>query len=153
MDANGDQFISNIIPGIQYAVAKGAKVINASWGGYWYSQSLYDAIAAARNAGVIFVAAAGNDSINNDSTPAYPASYDLANIISVIATTNTDQRAGFSNYGLTTVDLGAPGQNILSTFPGNQYDLYERHINGLASRRGRLRTDYYRLIRPSIMQK
>ena len=77
---------------------------------------------------MIFVAAAGNSSNNNDASPTYPASYDLANIISVMATTNTDQRASFSNYGLTTVDLGAPGgsgygdsRDILSTYPGGGY--------------------------------
>jgi predicted outer membrane repeat protein len=124
-DANGMGYTSNEISAIEYSVANGAKVINASWGGYAYSQNLYDAIASARDAGVIFVAAAGNSSINNDSTtPAYPASYDLANIISVMATTDTDQQASFSNYGLTSVDIGAPGQNILSTVPGNTYDYY-----------------------------
>jgi subtilisin family serine protease len=117
-----DAFVSNAVEGIQYATAKGARVINASWRLYNYSQILYDTIAAARNAGVLFVAAAGNETINNDLTPPYPTSYDLANIISVMATTNTDQEASFSNYGLTSVDIGAPGQNILSTLPGNQYD-------------------------------
>jgi hypothetical protein len=116
-----DAFVSNAVTGIQYAKDKGAKVINASWRAYAYSQNLYDAIASARDAGIIFVAAAGNENINNDSTPDYPASYNLANIISVMATTDTDQRASFSNYGLTSVDIGAPGQGILSTLPGNQY--------------------------------
>jgi len=123
-----DAYVSNAVAGIQYSVAKGAKVINASWRAYEYSQNLYDAIASARDAGVIFVAAAGNENINNDSMPDYPASYDLDNIISVMATTNTDQRAFYSNYGLMSVDIGAPGGggngdegDILSTYPGGQY--------------------------------
>ncbi len=105
------------IAGIEYAVLNGAKVINASWGGYGYSQPLYDAIEAARDAGVLFVAAAGNDGVNNEVLPEYPASYDLDNIISVLATDDDDKIAIFSNYGATTVDIGAPGVDILSTFP------------------------------------
>ena len=117
LDANGNGYTSDAISAIQYAVTKGARVINASWGGYGYSSTLYDAIAAARDtAGVIFVAGAGNDGVNNDLTPFYPASFDLANIISVAATTDTDQRASYSNYGLLSVDLGTPGDNILSTY-------------------------------------
>lgn len=139
MDANGDQSLSSMIPGIEYAINKGAKVINASWG--WdpgvplvFLQPLYDAIAAARNSGVIFVAAAGNNyGNNNDNLPVYPASFDLDNIISVMATTDTDQMSYYSNYGLMSVDLGAPGGDIrfgdaggiLSTLPGNQYGFYQ----------------------------
>ena len=129
-NASGSGYLSDIILAIQYAKAKGARVINASWGGYSYSQGLYDAIAAARDAGVLFVASAGNDSIDNDNPPGYspsygipnyPSSYNLSNIISVLATTDTDQMADFSNYGLTSVDLGAPGLSILSTIPGGGY--------------------------------
>jgi len=106
------------ILGIEYAVDNGARVINASWGGYGYSQALYDAIEAARDAEVLFVAAAGNEGTNNDGpTPSYPASYDLDNIISVLATDHDDQISYFSNYGHTSVDIGAPGEDILSTFP------------------------------------
>jgi subtilisin family serine protease len=126
LDEEGSGEFGEIISGIQYAVANGARVINASWGGYFSqqdSQGLYDAISAARSAGVIFVAAAGNDSLDNDATlpPHNPSSYNLDNIIAVMATTNTDVRASFSNYGFTTVDLGAPGFNILSTIPGGSY--------------------------------
>ncbi|MFA6187060.1 MAG: S8 family serine peptidase, partial [Phycisphaerae bacterium] len=117
------------IAAIQYAVQYGAKVLNNSWG--WTadpSQAVKNAIEAADAAGVLFIAAAGNDGYDNDgSSPAYPASYDCSNIISVMATDNTDDMAYYSNYGLTTVDLAAPGgegrQNayaILSTFPTYQ---------------------------------
>ncbi|MFZ0033988.1 MAG: S8 family serine peptidase [Sedimentisphaerales bacterium] len=127
-DANGVLYDSAIIGGIQYAINKNAKVINASWGGYGYSQAEYDVISAARGAGILFVAAAGNNGGNNDSMPLYPASFNLDNIIAVMATTNTDGRAFYSSYGLTSVDLGAPGGagyggsgDILSTLPGGGY--------------------------------
>jgi subtilisin family serine protease len=127
-DANGNLFDDAIIQGIQYAIDKRANVINASWGGYGYSQGLYDVIAAARNAGIVFVAAAHNYGLNNDLYPLYPASFDLDNIISVLATTDTDQMAYYSNYGLMSVDIGAPGGagfggagDILSTLPGGGY--------------------------------
>jgi subtilisin family serine protease len=127
LSASGGGYLDDAIEAIQYATAMGARVINASWGGYFTqedSQGLYDAIAAARNAGVLFVAAAGNDNLNNDTIfpPFNPSSYNLDNIIAVMATTDGDQKAGFSNYGLTFVDLGAPGNNILSTIPGGGYD-------------------------------
>lgn len=115
---------------IEYAIDMGADVMNASWGGYSYSQALRDAIAEARNAGLIFVAAAGNENLNIDSIPAYPAAYDLDNIISVLATNNIDEMSYYSNYGATNADIGAPGGDftqgdtagaILSTYPGGGY--------------------------------
>ena len=138
-DANGVLWLNAAIQGIQYATSKHANVMNASWGGYFSqgnSQGLYDAIAAARDAGILFVAAAGNDNLDNDTTlpPFNPSSYNLDNIISVMATTNTDGQAYYSNYGLTSVDIGAPGgaqqyegdqRGILSTLPGNQYGFYQ----------------------------
>ncbi len=127
-DANGDLFTDAAIRGIQYAIDKGAKVMNASWGGYGYSQALYDVIASAGSNGIVFVAAAHNYGLSNDIYPIYPASFDLDNIISVLATTDTDQRAYYSNYGLMSVDIGAPGgtgfggtRDILSTLPNNGY--------------------------------
>ncbi|MDO8586327.1 MAG: S8 family serine peptidase [Armatimonadota bacterium] len=118
-DSGGSGYTSDEIECIDYAISKGAHIINASWGGPNYNQSLYDAIAAARDAGIIFVAAAGNggsDQIgdNNDIVPEYPASYDLDNIVSVAATDRNDGLASFSNYGLNSVDLGAPGASITS---------------------------------------
>ncbi len=106
---------------ITYAVANGAKVLNNSWGGGSFSQALLDTIKAAERSGVLFVAAAGNSGKDNDTAPMYPASYDAPNIISVAATDALDQRASFSNFGKTTVDLGAPGVAVFSTFPGNLY--------------------------------
>jgi len=115
LNAAGQGTASDAIECIDYARRKGAKVISASWGGYDFnSNALRDAIASTRDAGMLFVAATGNDANNNDYRPLYPASYDLDNIIAVAATTRTDELASFSNFGATTVDLGAPGVDILS---------------------------------------
>ncbi len=116
LDSTGSGTTSGAVSAINYAVANGAKILNNSWGGDGYSQSLYDAIANARANGVIFVAAAGNLAGNNDSTAFYPASYALDNVVSVAATTRTDGLASFSNYGSSTVTLGAPGTEIYSTY-------------------------------------
>lgn len=95
---------------------------NNSWGGGGFSQGLYDAIERARVAEILVVASAGNggnDGVgdNNDTTPHYPSSYTNANIIAVASITNSGARSGFSNYGATSVDLGAPGSGIYSTLP------------------------------------
>ena len=89
-----------------------------SWGGGGFSQGLKDAIERAGAADILFVAAAGNNGRNTDSVPHYPASYDSANIISVAAIASNGSLAGFSNFGSTTVDLGAPGVGVWSTVPG-----------------------------------
>jgi hypothetical protein len=107
---------SDIVAGIRYAARNGAKVLSNSYGGAGFSQTMYDAIAYAHDRGCIFVAAAGNDTTDNDTLPQYPASYDLPNVISVAATDENDTLADFSNYGVTSVDLAAPGVNILSTY-------------------------------------
>ena len=107
--------ISDGIASLDYAVQMGATISNNSWGGGGFSQALYDSITAARDADHVFLAAAGNDGTNNDSVPHYPSNYDLANVVSVAATDNRDARAGFSNYGAVSVDIGAPGVSILST--------------------------------------
>jgi subtilisin family serine protease len=95
------------------------RVTNSSWGGApeapAYDQALKDAIDDAGNAGIVNVCAAGNSNSNNDATPFYPASYDSPSIISVAASDQGDNRAGFSSYGATSVDLAAPGVSILST--------------------------------------
>jgi subtilisin family serine protease len=88
-----------------------------SWGGGGFSQGLKDAIERANKAGILFIAAAGNNSDDNDATPSYPASYNNDNIIAVASITSTGGLSSFSNYGLTTVDLGAPGSSIHSTVP------------------------------------
>lgn len=122
-DATGRGYTLDAVTAIQYAIIEGADFTNNSWGSNSYSQSLYDMILAAQNYGMIFVAAAGNDSRNIDVSPVYPASFNLASIISVASTTNTDNISSFSNYGATTVDLAAPGSYIYSTLPGGGYGL------------------------------
>jgi len=107
--------LSGIIRCIQYAIDNGASVINASYGSGQFSQSEYDIISSADQADIVFVAAAGNDGQDNDNAPKFPASYDLPNIISVAAIDRNGNLAGFSNFGAVTVDLGAPGVEILSS--------------------------------------
>jgi subtilisin family serine protease len=92
-------------------------VTNNSWGGGGFSQALADAIERANAADILFVAAAGNDGADNDASPHYPSSYSNANIIAVAAITSTGALSSFSNYGATTVDIGAPGSGIWSTVP------------------------------------
>ena len=118
LDQSGSGSLSDAIKAIQYARVNGAKIINASWGGGGFSSALQSAISQFITSGGLFVAAAGNEATNKDVTPSYPANYQ--GVISVGASTRTDTRASFSNYG-TSVDVFAPGQSILSTLPGNRY--------------------------------
>ncbi len=121
LDSTGSGSTTNAISAINYAVAMGAKVISNSWGGGSPSDSLLQAIAYAYQNKVLFVAAAGNNGTNNDATPTYPANYSVPNVISVAATTSSDVKASFSNYGATTVSLAAPGVGIYSTYIGNSW--------------------------------
>lgn len=124
-DAGGGD-VGNAIRAIDFAVEHGARIINASWGTYDRSDLLLEAIERARDAGVLFVAAAGNggnDSAgdNNDELAHYPSSFtqETDNMLAVAATDSRDRLASFSNYGVHSVDLAAPGVGILSTFtPG-----------------------------------
>jgi subtilisin family serine protease len=125
MNENGSGSLSDAVSAIDYAVANGAKVLSNSWGASMSSTALYDAIADARDSNVLFVAAAGNDAVNTDYSTNYPSAYDLDNIVAVASTDSDDGLSYFSNYGATSVDIGAPGSgvghydtdNILSTFP------------------------------------
>ncbi len=126
---------ANAIKAVDYFTdlkKRGVNIVatNNSWGGGGYSQALKDAIERANQANILFVAAAGNggsDGVgdNNDATPSYPASYLNANVLSVAAITRTGGRASFSNYGSTSVDLGAPGAAIVSTTAYNGYSSYD----------------------------
>lgn len=113
--------LKNTIKSIQYCVKMGAQIINYSGGGTEYSQDEFEAVQKAERAGILFVAAAGNERSNSDQHHYYPADYPLTNIISVTALDPSLEVLPSSNYGVETVDLAAPGQNILSTLPGNSY--------------------------------
>jgi subtilisin family serine protease len=116
MDATGNGSVSDAIQCLDYARAKGAHVINASWGSTNASSLLDKALERARQAGIIVVCSAGNDSRNNDLVPSYPASTPLDNILSVTATTRIDSFYPFGNFGASSVDLAAPGSPIVSTW-------------------------------------
>ncbi len=106
------------IRAIEYAKKIGVKIINCSWNGSNYNSALKEAM---KRSGILFVCASGNQGINIDSTPMYPASYDLENIISVGAIDNQGNIPIYSNYGKNDVDVLAPGDAILGQFPGNMY--------------------------------
>lgn len=118
LNASGSGSLFDAQRGIDYAMKNGADIISASWGGGGFSQSMANKITEAQAAGVLFVAAAGNDGLNNDQYPTYPASYTNQNIISVAASNSSDELAYFSNFGVKSVDIAAPGQTIMSTIPG-----------------------------------
>lgn len=118
LDSSGAGTTSDAISAIEYAVAKGAQVINNSWGGPNFSQSLSDAYVFAYNRGVLIVTASGNSNTNNDVNAMYPANINTPGNISVLATTDSDFKASFSNFGASKVHVGAPGVNIISSVPG-----------------------------------
>ena len=113
---------SDAIECVEYAVRMGADIINASWGGVPFSQALFDAIALAQDSGILFVAAAGNDGLNNDIFTDYPSGYELDNLLSVAAHDRYDRVPDWSNYGVTTVDLAAPGSEIYVAGSGDDPD-------------------------------
>ncbi len=106
---------------IIYATDMGAKVLSNSWGGGENSRVLQDAIQYASDRGVLFIAAAGNESSDTDATANYPSNYNVPNVVSVASSDRNDNRSSFSNYGRRTVDLAAPGSSILSARPLNRY--------------------------------
>lgn len=118
--------VNDAIESINYAIDRkkngvNLRVINASWGSTQRSKALEDAIRAAGEAGILFVAAAGNSSTDNDRRAHYPSNYDLPNMLSVAAMDRNDVLATFSNYGAKTVHVAAPGREITSTWLGDQY--------------------------------
>ncbi len=160
LGGDGSGTLANALSAILYAANNKAKVMNNSWGGGGFSQALLDAIEYADNAGALFVAAAGNDGTDNDQSPTYPSNYDAPNVIAVAA---IDHNGGLaiwdlggggggcgcqgcgnvvgapgSNFGATTVDLAAPGKDILSTTPNNGYtklqgtSMATPHVAGVA---------------------
>jgi serine protease len=144
ISSTGEGDIAGAIACIDYAVAMknrgvNLRALNNSWGGFPFSQALEAAISDTNDAGILFVAAAGNSAGDNDVTPIYPASYDLPNVVAVAATTRADALSSFSNYGSDTVDLGAPGSDIVSTMPSGGYgadngtSMAAPHVTGAAA--------------------
>ena len=144
LDATGTGSTADAITAIDFAVqAKIAgvnvRVLSNSWGGGAFSQALLDEINRANANDIMFVAAAGNDTSNNDITPHYPSSYNAPNVVAVAATDQNDALASFSNFGPTSVHLGAPGVNVLSTIIGGNYDFLSGtsmatpHVSGSAA--------------------
>jgi subtilisin family serine protease len=123
MNSRGKGSSSDAATGIDYAVRMGAKIVNGSFGASSKSTALADEVNYAQKQGVLLVFAAGNDGTSNDTAPEYPAALANTNIISVAAVTTTGALASFSNYGAKSVDLGAPGDSILSTYLGSKYKL------------------------------
>jgi len=124
LTGKGSGDVASAVKAIDYAVSRGAKILSNSWGGKGddgTNGALKDAVQRASNAGVLFVAAAGNDGTDNDSSPVFPAAYNLENMVTVAATNENDGMAFFSNRGVKSVHVGAPGTNVYSTVPGNKY--------------------------------
>ncbi|HEX9758433.1 MAG TPA: S8 family serine peptidase [Nitrospiria bacterium] len=143
LNASGGGTFAAGAAAIIYAADMGAHISSNSWGcgpsSGCFSQVVEDAIAYANTKGMLFIVAAGNSNNNNDGTIFYPCTANQPNVICVAATDHNDQKAGFSNYGATTVDLGAPGVNTLSTTPNNTYSVFSGtsmatpHVAGAAA--------------------
>ncbi len=137
LDAAGSGWTSDVAAAFAYAGRMGVDVVNASLAGPSPSVALLDAISASPN--TLFVVAAGNSSSNVDVAPSYPCSYPLPNIICVAATNQANQLSGYSNFGTGSVDLAAPGDRILSTWPGGMYSemtgtsMATPHVTGVAA--------------------
>ena len=115
ISGSGTGTTADAVKCIDWAVANGARVLSLSWGSSNKSKSIYGALKKAGEKGVLVVAAAGNDGKDTDESPHYPSGYDLGNIISVAAINQNGRLTGWSNYGVRSVDLAAPGDNVYST--------------------------------------
>lgn len=139
LDADGSGTNEDAIRAIDYARKMGAKIMSNSWGGPDNSLILKAAIERARKAGILFVAAAGNEGQDNDKWASFPANYNLDNIISVASINSLGELSSFSNYGLKKVHVAAPGEGIWSTVPGNKFmsldgtSMATPHVSGVAA--------------------
>ncbi|MCC7440499.1 MAG: S8 family serine peptidase [Bdellovibrionales bacterium] len=139
LSASGSGSLDDAVESINYATSIGVNIMSNSWGGGGFSETMKQAIEKSRDAGILFVAAAGNSSSDNDSNPAYPASYQVENVVSVAATDNRDRIASFSNYGKSSVHVAAPGVKVYSSVKGDTYASYSGtsmacpHVAGIAA--------------------
>ncbi len=147
LDASGNGTTADAINAIEFAIqvkallgsAANVRVLSNSWGGGGFSQALLDEVNAAGKAEMLFVAAAGNSGTNIDTAPNYPASFQAGNLLAVAATDNRDGLASFSNYGASTVELGAPGVYVMSTIRNGGYgymsgtSMATPHVSGAAA--------------------
>ncbi|KAK9808061.1 hypothetical protein WJX73_000076 [Symbiochloris irregularis] len=139
MDASGNGWTSDAIRCVEYCIAKGAHVMSNSWGGVEYSASLQAAVNQATQRGVLFVASAGNDGDDTDTTKHYPSSLPDAVVLAVAASNSANSLWKFSNYGATTVDLAAPGVQVLNLGLGGVYitltgtSMATPHVSGCAA--------------------
>jgi subtilisin family serine protease len=158
--SNGGGSTESAVRAIDYAVSQGARIINASWGGSKESLILKAAIEQLEKRNVLFVAAAGNESRDNDLEPTYPASFDLPNIISVGSIGFHGKVSDFSNWGLVSVDILAPGESILSTIMGQKYGFMQGtsmaspHVAGAAALLLASHPDWtYRQIKEELLRR
>ncbi|MAZ49521.1 MAG: subtilase [Halobacteriovoraceae bacterium] len=121
LSASGGGTLEGALKAIDYATSRGVNIMSNSWGGGGRSEALFEAVQRAEQAGIVFVAAAGNESNDNDAKPVYPANYKADNVISVGAMDGKGKKASFSNWGEKTVHVFAPGVNIYSTVQGDRY--------------------------------
>jgi subtilisin family serine protease len=144
LDSNAFGTTADLLEAINYATMMrkrgvNIRLTNNSYVGDEFSLALRDAIAASGDAGILFVAAAGNGRRDTDLAPNYPSCFDLPNIVSVANTNNRDLKVPLSNWGATSVDLGAPGRVILTTLRGGGYafasgtSLAAPHVAAVAS--------------------
>ncbi len=154
LDSSGSGSLEDAVKAIDYATGLNVDLMSNSWGGGGPSEAMLAAIGHAAEKGILFTAAAGNSSSNNDSSPSFPANYNLPNVISVAALTAQNDLAYFSSYGRNSVHIAAPGHNILSTIKGGKYEIMSGtsmatpHVSGvlglLLAKEGRLPFDVLR---------
>ena len=128
LDAAGNGATSDAVECIDYAISEGVDVLSNSWGGGGSSSTMLNTISAANEAGILFIAAAGNESSNTDTSANFPSNYEVENVISVASIDRNGNLANSSNYGQITVDIAAPGVDILSSTSGS--DTEYRSFNG-----------------------
>jgi len=139
MDAAGSGWTSDAIGCLEYAMEMGATITSNSWGGGGYEAGMDEALSVATEAGHLFIAAAGNDAINNDNEPSYPCAYEQDTVLCVAASNQEDKMSYFSSYGARTVHVAAPGSDIYSTDMGGGYvslsgtSMATPHVAGLAA--------------------